>query len=190
MSPTEEPVMEQPSKVKLPSPQERLELVLLGLVREQTVGRLCEQAGVSKALFYQWLRRGREGLLKALEAKKPGRKPAPAQQGPQEPQALQERLKRMEQEVAGLRKERDRYKLMTEVAQRVIHRNGWNPAPPRGSVKKKGSPTRRHAGATPGSGLSSEAMAPLPPLSRGSGGSAAARTGDGSTGGSKDDGKD
>ena len=180
MNQPEEAVMKEPSKTKLPSPQERLDLVLLGLIREQTVGKLCEQAGVSKALFYQWLRRGREGLLKALEAKKPGRKPAQEKQSPQEVLALQERLKRMEQEIAGLRKERDRFKLITEVAQRVIHRNGWNPEPQKRRAKKNDLQMTKREIATLENGLLNEAMAPPPARLRAFGESAAAPTGDGS----------
>jgi transposase-like protein len=179
---TEVALKEKP-KPKLPSPEERLELVLLGLIREQTVENLCHQSGVSKALFYQWLRRGREGLLKALEAKRPGRKPLAEKTSPQEILELRARLKRMEQELASLRKEKDRYKLQTEVAQRVIQRNGWNPEPKarKSRVKKNGARAMKPKSATSGSGPSSESSAPQSPPSPPSGASAGAPTGGGST---------
>lgn len=179
---TEVALKEKPPKTKLPSPEERLELVLLGLIREQTVENLCQQSGVSKALFYQWLRRGREGLLKALEAKKPGRRPLAEKTSPQEILELRARLKRMEQEMASLRKEKDRYKLQTEVAQRVIQRNGWNPEPkPRKSrVKKNGARTMKPESATSASGPSSASSAPRSQASPLSGASAEAPTGGGS----------
>lgn len=176
--------MEKSSKTKLPSPEERLELVLLGLIREQTVEKLCSESGVSKALFYQWLRRGREALLKALEARKPGRKPAAQQTSPDEIQALQERLKRLEQEAASLRKEKDRYKLQTEVAQRVIHRNGWNPEPKtrKSRVKKNGRPMKKPESSTSTTGQSNGTLEPPSRRSRPSGESAGAPTGAGSAG--------
>ncbi len=104
-------------------------------VKSETVERLCRQAGVSRALFYQWLRRGREGLLQALEAKKPGRKPE--QRSPEELHQLKDRIKRLEKDLAALLRERDRFQRMTEVAQRVIQRNGWNPESVRRIRKKK-----------------------------------------------------
>lgn len=183
---TEEAAMRKSSKTKLPSPEERLELVLLGLIREQTVERLCAQSGVSRALFYQWLRRGKEGLLKALEARKPGRKSLSQEANPEKFQALQERLKRLEQETASLRKEKDRYKLQTEISQRVIRRNGWNPEPKarKKRVKKNEEPTMKPESNTSATGQSNEASEPQPNHSRPSGESAGAPTGGGSTGSS------
>lgn len=191
MNQTLEAVMEKPSGKKLLSPQERLELVLLGLARQQAVETLCDQAGVSRNLFYRWLHQARLALLQALEAKKPGRKPRAAQQSPQESLALEERLKRMEQETLSLRKERDRFKLMTEVAQRVIQRNGWNPEPkPRKRrVKKNSEPTVRRDNDTPENGQPSGSTAPLLPPSPASGGSAAAPIGGGSAAGSENGGR-
>lgn len=189
MIPTEAAVMEnpqEPSKEKLPSPQERLELVLLGLAREQTVDRLCQQAGVSKSLFYQWLRRGKDALLKALEAKKPGRKPILPPESAHAISMLEARIKHMEQEMSDLRQDRDRFKDMAEMGQRIIERNGWNSeAQP---AKKNGRRTRRRGNAMPGNGPSSGDSAPEPPASPSSGESAAAPTGDGSTGSSKAEG--
>lgn len=176
-------VMEKPSQEKLPSPEERAELVLLGLAREQTVERLCQQSGISKTLFYQWMRRGREGLLKALEAKKPGRKPTLPPESSHAINLLEERIKHMEQEISGLRKDRDRFKTLAEVGQRIIQRNGWNPEPlPR--VKKKGGRTRRRASGMPENGPLSGDSASRSPDSPSSGASAATPTGDGSAEGS------
>lgn len=182
METAEGAVEEKPSKTKLPSPEERLELVLLGLIREQTVETLCAQSGVSKALFYQWLRRGREGLLKALEAKKPGRRRAEEVATPEDLLKLQERVSRLEKELASERKEKDRYKLQSEVGQRIIQRNGWNPEPPkkRGRPKKNGAPMMKREGDTAVNGKSSAGSEPKAARMPEPGESAGAPTGAGS----------
>lgn len=184
MEPTQstptEPQSQKPpkqAKVKLPSPQERLELILLGLIREETVDRLCRQAGVSRALFYQWMRRGRESLLQALETRKPGRPPAETK--PAEVSQLKERMKRLEKELAALRRENGRYQRMVTVAQRVIQRNGWNPEPVRRIRKKKDTQMTRPGGVTIETGSPSESTAPAPPPSPASGASAPAPIADG-----------
>jgi hypothetical protein len=110
--------------------------------------------------------------LQALESRKPGRRPA--QQSPEELQLLKERLKRLEKELAAVRRERDRYERMTEVAQRVIQRNGWNPEPVRRIRKKKDTRMQTQDGVTIETGLPNEELAPQPPLSLESGESAAA----------------
>lgn len=182
MESAEGAVMEKSLKTKLPSPEERLELVLLGLIREQTVEKLCGQSGVSRALFYQWLRRGREGLLKALEAKKPGRKRSQEQQTPEDVLKLQERITRLEKELAEERRETARYKLQSEVGQRIIQRNGWNPEPPkrRGRPKKNGAQMTKPESATAGNGISSAGSEPKSARMPEPGGSAGAPTGAGS----------
>ena len=52
-------------QTKLASPQERLELILLGIGRQQTVENLCRQAGVSRELFYRWMKLVQEAALRA-----------------------------------------------------------------------------------------------------------------------------
>ena len=73
--------MNEPMKSKLPSPEERLELILLGLARRVPVRELCRQAGVSRELFYRWLRAVRLAGLRALESKAPGPKAIPSGAG-------------------------------------------------------------------------------------------------------------
>lgn len=126
-------------QTKLASPQERLELILLGIVRQQTVEELCLTAGVSRELFYRWMKLVREAALRALEAGKPG--PKSSEQSLEKQQArLRERLKRQEKELSKLRKERDYQKLLAKTGERIIRRNAWGPFP-KGDVKKNG--TRR-----------------------------------------------
>ena len=127
------------SQTKLASPQDRLELILLGIGRQQTVETLCRQAGVSRELFYRWMKLVRTSALKVLEAKLPG--PKLASENPEkELRKAQERLKRQEQELAKLRKTLAYEKLVVKTAQRIIRRNAWGPFP-KGEIKKNG--TRR-----------------------------------------------
>lgn len=76
---------DKPRAEKLPSALERLELVLLGIARAEPATRLCLEAGVSRELFYRWMRAARAGALQALEAKAPGPKRVRAEKAPQEP---------------------------------------------------------------------------------------------------------
>ncbi|MBI4669666.1 MAG: helix-turn-helix domain-containing protein [Elusimicrobia bacterium] len=64
------------TKIKLPSPTERMELILLGMARQESVQILCRQAGVSRELFYRWMKKVRKAGLAALEAQPPGPKSA------------------------------------------------------------------------------------------------------------------
>ena len=127
--------MESQSRVKLASPEERMDLILLGLAREQTVEALCQQAGVSRELFYRWMKRVRTAGLQALLAKEPGPKAVPANPEPLV-RKLRERLMKLEKETVRLRKERDRLKLLFQVAQRIIRRRAWGPLPEVESKKK------------------------------------------------------
>ncbi len=140
------------TQTKLASPQERLELILLGIGRSQTVESLCGQAGVSRELFYRWMKLAREAALKALEAGKPGPKalsPSPEKQL----EKLQDQVKRQGAELAKLRKERDYLKLVVKTAQRIIRRNAWGPFPREEDAKKKGCMRpKKPAGYTCGNG--------------------------------------
>ena len=177
MSATAEEAMEKPSGKKLLSPQERLELVLLALAREQNLGQLCSQAGVSRALLYRWMHQMREAGLKALEAKKPGRKPRPA--GPEAPREkeLKERLEALQREMARLRKEKEHQELLAQTAQGIIRRRGWeDPA----KMLKKNAGRRRRGSATSVSGNSTAPEASPPGPTPAAGASAPRPTGDGS----------
>lgn len=173
---------ETPNAKKLPSPRERLDLILLGLGRREPATRLCEQAGVSRELFYRWMRAVKEAGLKALEAKAPGPKRLEPEAAPKEAQRLSERVERLEKELVGLRKERDRWKLLAEVARRIIRRQGWGPAPQAGS-KKNDMRGQKPGNATSESGSKSGGEAPRPGSSPNAGESGGARTGGGSVDG-------
>lgn len=170
---------ETPNAKKLPSPRERLDLILLGLGRREPATTLCAQAGVSRELFYRWMRAVKEAGLRALEAKLPGPKRIEAEKAPREALKLRERVERLEKELRGLRKERDRWQLLAETAKRIIRRQGWGPvADPR---SKKNAMRDQGAGSsTLRSGPESAGPGPGPKLSLGAGESAGARTGDGS----------
>lgn len=166
------------AKAKLPSPQERLELILLGLARRVPIRDLCRQAGVSRGLFYRWMATVRGAALKALEAKAPGPKAVRPEKAEATARRLQDRVKRQEKELRRLRQERDRWKLRAEVSRRIIQRNAWGP-PLEPKVKKNAMRSRRPEPSTSGSGASSGMQAPQPRLLPGAGGSPEARTGDG-----------
>ena len=122
-------------QTKLASPQERLELILLGINRNQTAEDLCRQAGVSRELFYRWMRLVRGAALKVLEARQPG----PKSTSPNPEKDLlkaRERLERQEQELAKLRKERDYLKLVVKTGERIIRRNAWGSFPAADAKKK------------------------------------------------------
>jgi len=174
--------MENPPRaVKLPSPLERLELILLGLARREPVTGLCAQAGVSRELFYRWMRLVREAGLKALEAKAPGPKRIPQEKAPERALKLDGRVRRLEQENKRLRQERDRWKLLAETAKRIIRRQAWGPVPEPRS-KKNAMPSPRAERSTCGSGESSGTPAPRPRPLPGAGGCPEAPTGGGSMG--------
>ena len=173
---------ETPQK-KLASPQERLELVLLCLARQVPVKQLCREAGISRELCYRWLRAVREASLKALEFKKTGPKRLKADPSPLEVLKLQDRVKRLEKELAKARKERDRWQLMSEVARRIIRRNAWGPIPKAGS-KKNGMRSQKRGRSICVSGPLSEPAASVPRYSPSAGESPGAPTGAGPLGSS------
>jgi len=173
---------EAPNAKKLPSPQERLELILLGLARREPATALCRQAGVSRELFYRWMRAVREAGLKALEAKAPGPKRIKTEKAPKEALKLRERVARLEKELKAVRKDRDHLNLVAATAQRIIRRNAWGTvAEPK--VKKNGMRNLRRGSFMPESGPQSEAMEPRQGSSLDAGESREARTGDGSADG-------
>lgn len=111
-------------QAKLASPVERLELVLLGLARETTAKELCRQAGVSRELFYRWMKQAREASLMALEKGKPG--PKPEREPSEEAKRLAEKVDRLLREKAALQQERSRLKLVLRQAKSIIQKNGWD----------------------------------------------------------------
>jgi transposase-like protein len=117
--------------MKLASPVERLDLVLLGVAKESTATVLCQQAGVSRELFYRWMGLVRGAALKALEAGKPG--PKPERELEEEAKRLAEKVERLTRENAQLRQERSRLKLVLGAAKRIIQRHAWG-----SDDKKKG----------------------------------------------------
>ena len=173
------------AKAKLPSPPERLELILLGLSRRTPIRELCAQAGVSRELFYRWMAAVRQASLKALEAKTPGPKAVRPEKAEAETLRLRERVKRRERELRSLRQERDRWRLRAEVSRRIIQRNAWSPPPEPPKVKKNGMRSSKLEASTSGSGASSGTQAPQPRPLPGAGDCPEARTGDGSPGASE-----
>ena len=139
--------MNEPMKSKLPSPEERLELILLGLARRVPIRELCRQAGVSRELFYRWLRAVRLAGLRALESKAPGPKAIPPEQAEQIAHKLVPRVEHLEKEVRNLRKDRDHWRLLAETAMRIIRRNAWGPVTAPLS-KKNGKRGRKPGGYT------------------------------------------
>ena len=138
--------MEKKNRPKLASPQERLELILLGLARGKPVEKLCQEAGVSRELFYRWMRRVRTGALNALETQRPGPKQVKnVEQATQKIRRMEERLSHLEQRARGLRKERDHLTLVNREALGIIRRRVW---------AEPGAPAKKNAMRTKGSGTS------------------------------------
>jgi len=178
------PNMEEPKKTKLPSPQERLELILLGLARKVPVKELCRQAGVSRELFYRWLREVREAGLRALEAKAPGPKPVAPEKAESLALKLQKRVQHLEEEQRKLRKARDNWKLLAETARGIIRRNAWGPAQEEPRSKKNAMRSSKLARFTVENGSWHGNREPQPRPLPGAGAFPGAPTGDGSLGGS------
>lgn len=111
-------------QAKLASPVERLELVLLGMARDTPARELCRQAGVSRELFYRWMKQAREAALMALEKGKPG--PKPEREPEEEAKRLAETVERLRREKAKLVRQRSRLKLVLRQAKQVFRRNGWD----------------------------------------------------------------
>lgn len=116
-------------KVKCPSPQERLELILLGLARAQSIESLCKEAGISRELFYRWMERVRTAGLLALEAKLPGPKLLEKKNLQTEHLQLKEKMEQLLKENRKLKKENRHLSLVAKVAQRIIRRQAWGPIP-------------------------------------------------------------
>jgi transposase-like protein len=139
--------MEKKNRPKLPSPQERLDLILLGLARGKPVDLLCQEAGVSRELFYRWMQRVRQGALQALEAKIPGPKRVrTVEQATQRIRRMEDRLSRLEQQARSLRKERDHLTLVNREALGVIHRRAWEE--PQAPAKKNAMQAKRSVRST------------------------------------------
>lgn len=136
--------MEKKNRPKLPSPQERLDLILLGLARGKPVEILCQEAGVSRELFYRWMQRVRQGALESLATRAPGPKRVKnVEQAAHKIQRMEERLVRLEQEARSLRKERDHLTLVNHEALGVIHRRAWEE--PQAPAKKNAMRANRSA---------------------------------------------
>ena len=180
--------MSAASKCKLPSPQERLDLLLLGLSRQQPVKALCREAGVSRELFYRWMRGVREAALKALEKKAPGPKAVKPEKAEMLAGKLQGRVRRLEAQSRALRKDRDHWKLLAEVGRRIIRRQAWGPEPRAGASslragRKKNAMRRPRGGSSTGAGGARSAdTVPGPGPTPGTGVSPGVPTGGGSVG--------
>ena len=167
-------------KTKLPFPPERLDLILLALSGQASVTELCKQAGVSRELFYRWMRRVKEASLAALEAQGPGPKKFKDQDKlVKKYQKLSERMKRKDKETAKLRRERDHLKEVVGITSRIIQRRKWGPLPEE-RVKKNSTTALRLEKLALKNGPASPKTQPFADLFR-AGGSTEAPTGDGFT---------
>lgn len=167
-----------PNAKRLPSPQERLDLILLGMARLEPATALCAKAGVSRELFYRWMRAVREAALKALETKLPGPKRIAPEKAPKEALKLRNRVARLEKENKSLRQDRDHWKLLAETAKRIIQRQAWGPVPEPG-LKKNAMRDPRQRSSTSASGSRNAPPEPRPKPLPGAGEFPAAPTGDG-----------
>ena len=123
-------------QTKLPSPQERLELILIGLSRRRPIKELCLEAHVSRELFYRWMGRVHQAGLRALEARAPGPKERGLAKPEEEVAKLRVRLEALEAKSKRLRKDKQHLELMVKSARRTIRRRGWAEA--RASKKNSG----------------------------------------------------
>jgi transposase-like protein len=170
--------MEEPKKIKLPSPQERMELILMGLARKVPVKELCRQAGVSRELFYRWLRRFRKAGLLALEAEDPGPKEKVEENPREQIRELKERIEDLKKRERKLRKSLEREKMVSETAQRIIRRNAWGPMP-EAEPKKNAMRAPKSESNACVNGMRSDPEEPALGRSPEAGESTGARTGDG-----------
>lgn len=176
--------MERNPQVKLASPTERMELILLGIARRSPVRTLCLQAGISRELFYRWMKKVRKAALLALEAQPPGPKMDQGTRHPRSrvPSKSQDRVRRLERDLAKTRKERERFKLLFQTAQRSIQGRAWGPIP-KTEVKKNGMQHKKFGKSTAKNGPGSRLWAPKPGCLPNAGASTAPPTGDGSKAG-------
>ena len=181
--------MNNPSiKTKMPSPQERLDLILTGLGRRGPIRELCRQAGVSRELFYRWMGRVRDASLRALEAKVPGPKELKeTAEAETEIKKLRSRIEALEQDKRRLSRERNHLDLVAKCAQRIIKRQGWGTLP-KEAFKKNAMPRKIRETATAANGLRKKQWEPRPGFSPDAGGFPAPATGDGLISGTKRDG--
>lgn len=123
-------------QAKLPSPTERMELILLGMSRARPIEALCLEANVSKELFYRWMGRVREAALRELEPRRPGPKESKLMGDAEaEIKKLKARIAELEKDKQDLRKANEYLELVAKTAQRIIQRRGWEDPEP---VKKNG----------------------------------------------------
>lgn len=112
-------------QAKLPSPQERMELIVLGMGRRRPVKELCREARVSKVLFYRWMGRVRRAGLRELEPERPGPKEKRVDDVEAEIKKLRARIAALEKDKKQLRKSNDYLELVVKTAKRIIRRRGW-----------------------------------------------------------------
>ena len=123
-------------QAKLPSPAERMELIVLGMGRRRPVAELCREARVSKVLFYRWMGRVRRAGLRELAPTKPGPKEKRVDDAEAEIKKLRARVATLEKDKKALRKTNDYLELVVKTAKRIIRRRGWEE--PESPSKKNG----------------------------------------------------
>lgn len=175
------------SKAKLPFPPERLDLILLALSGQQPIKKLCNQAGVSRTIFYRWMRRVKEASLQALETQVPGpKKHKDPKKLPEKVEKLEKRVHKLSKRLKRLRHEKEHLEKVVGVAQRVIRRQRWTADELK--IKKKPARIPGAGNSTFKNGLKNGMKPGLESLFP-SGESAAPPTGDGSPAGSKTEGE-
>lgn len=141
---------------KMEDPKERLELLLAGLSGKKDVSDLCQEAGISRELYYRWLEKMKEGALDALEQKEPG--PGRKAATPKEVEKLEEQVAKLNKKLAKARKETAYLGLVVKMAQKIIRRNAWGPFPAR--AKKNSARDEKHGNSTEKSGVVPGKMEP------------------------------
>lgn len=123
-------------QAKLPSPQERMDLIVLGMGRRRPVEELCREAKVSKVLFYRWMDRVRRAGLRELEPTRPGPKEKRLDDPEAEIKKLRLKIAALEKDKKKLRKSKEYLELVVKTAKRIIRRRGWEE--PENPSKKNG----------------------------------------------------
>jgi transposase-like protein len=131
------------SQVKIPSPQERLDLVLKVLAQVKTTTELANEAGISRTLMYRWLGKVRTAAMQALESEDPGPKGPKGDEAEKELQKAREELQKAQKELTRMAKENSRLQEVERVSKAIIKRQGWGPHP---DDAKKNGEAKKHRG--------------------------------------------
>ena len=156
------------AQAKLPSPRERLDLLMLGIAGVKPVEELCKEAGVSRTLFYRWMERLKETGLEVLEAQKPGPKKPSGEKQTAQVERLEKQVEHLSKSLAETRKEKQHLEVVLSTAHRIIRRQGWSKAGMDAKKKRKSASSTSSNGAANepgecGSASTSNAMGSVEP---------------------------